>query len=98
MPRRGKIIPFPGTRRAPRAPADERGLAEAHRCDQAEALVVKGLFESEGIPTLLRSNLVTSLHPFSVGDQGQVSVLVPESQLARCRVLLIRVVRGPAPS
>jgi len=98
MRKRGKIIPFPGPRRASRAPADERGLAEAHRCDQAEALVVKSLFESEGIPTLLHSHLVTSLHPFSVGDQGQVAVLVPESQLARCRVLLIRIVRGPRPS
>jgi len=98
MRKRGKIIPFPGLRRTSHRPADEDGLAEVHRCDQAEALVVKSLFESEGIPTLLRSNLVTSLHPFSVGDQGQVAVLVPESQLPRCRVLLIRIVRGPTPS
>jgi hypothetical protein len=98
MGKRGKIIPFPGPRRAAAPPSRDDGLVEAHRCHPAEALVVKSLFESEGIPTLLRSNLVTSLHPFSVGDQGQVAVLVPESQLARSRVLLIRVVRGSAPS
>lgn len=98
MRKRGKIIPFPGSRRASPGPAVEDGLAEVRRCDPAEALVVKSLFESEGIPTLLRSKLVTSLHPFSVGDQGQVAVLVPESQLPRCRALLIRIVRGPAPS
>lgn len=65
-----------------------RELAAIHRCDQAEAIVVKSLFESEGIPTLLRSRLVASVHPFSVGDQGEVVVLVPTSEIARCRVLL----------
>jgi hypothetical protein len=95
MPKRGKVIPFPGQSGASRVPAAERELVEVHRCDQAEALVVKGLFESEGIPTLLRSQLVASLHPFSVGDQGQVFVLVPKNQVSRCRPLLIRLVRNP---
>lgn len=95
MRKRAKIIPFPGPRRAARSAADDRGLTEVHRCDQAEALVVKSLFESEGIPTLLRSHLVTTLHPFSVGDQGQVAVLVPHDQVDRCRGLLIRIVRRP---
>ncbi len=88
MAKRGKIIPFPGSRPVSRQPAPVRGLAEVHRGDQAEALVVKSLFESEGIPTLLRSRLVSSVHPFSVGDQGEVVVLVPESEVARCRILL----------
>jgi len=96
MAKRGKIIPFPGPRRAPREPADDRGLAEVHRCDQAEALVVKSLFESERIPTLLRSRLVSSVHPFSVGDQGEVVILVPERELARCRILLARIAPGPS--
>jgi hypothetical protein len=88
MAKRGKIIPFPGPRPALADPGIERDLAEVHRCDQAEAIVVKSLFESEGIPTLLRSRLVASVHPFSVGDQGEVIVLVPRSEVARCRVLL----------
>jgi hypothetical protein len=95
MRRRAKIISFSGPGRAARRPAGDRGLTEVHRCHHAEALVVKSLLESEGIPTLLRSHLVTSLHPFSVGDQGQVAVLVPESQVDRCRRLLIRIVRRP---
>jgi hypothetical protein len=98
MPRRGKVIPLPSARRTPRPAGSEREFAEVHRCDQAEALVVKGLFESEGIPTLLRSLLVASVHPFSVGDQGEVVVLVPKDQLPRCRPLLIRLVRRPLPS
>src|SRR5262245_51660312 len=87
MAKRGKIIPFPG-RHARAEPDGGRELAEVHRCEQAEAIVVKSLFESEGIPTLLRSRLVTSLHPFSVGDQGEVVVLVPTREVAHCRVLL----------
>jgi PAS domain S-box-containing protein len=88
MARRGKIIPFPGPVPAPEPPADEHGLAELRRCDQAEAMVVKSLLESEGIPTLLRSRIAHSVHPFTVGAQGEVIVLVPHSEIARSRSLL----------
>jgi hypothetical protein len=90
MARRGKVIPFPTRPGAPRRAADERALIELHRCDQAEAVVVKSLLESEGIPALLRSRLALSVHPFSVGAQGEVVVLVPESEIKRSRVLLDR--------
>lgn len=92
MTRRGKVIRFPGL---PPEPRDEPGLVELHRCDQAEALVVKSLLESEGIPTLLRSRLLHSVHPFTVGDQGEVVILVPESEAPRARRLLARVAPGP---
>ena len=88
MARRGKIIPVPPRPAAVRPPADERALTELHRCDQAEAVVVKSLLESEGIPALLRSRLALSVHPFSVGAQGEVVVMVPESEIARSRSLL----------
>jgi hypothetical protein len=89
MRRRGRIIPFPD----PRRPSDVRddGLAEVHRCDQTEAMVVKGLFESEGIPTLLRSRIAHSVHPFTVGAQGEVVILVPEAEASRAAILLARV-------
>ena len=106
MPRRGKVIPFPGRRAAspppdPATPAgaevrqigDARGLVEVHRCDQAEAVVIKSLFESDGIHTLLRSRFAHSVHPFTVGAQGEVVILVPESETKRCRVLLTRIAR-----
>src|SRR3989454_8232673 len=80
MTRRGKVIRFP-TR--PPEPRDSRSLVAVHRCDRAEAVVVKSLFESEGIPTLLRSHLAHSVHPFSVGDQGEVVILVPEAEAPR---------------
>jgi hypothetical protein len=93
-----KIIRFPG---APEPPtrgdsrnADERGLVEVHRCDQPEAMVVKSLFESEGIPTLFRSRLAHSVHPFTVGAQGEVVILVPKKEVTRTRALLVRLARS----
>lgn len=88
MAGRGKVIRLPGP---PRESRDERELVEVHRCDEGEAAVVKGLFESEGIPTFLRSRIAHSVHPFTVGAQGEVVILVPESEAARSRALLARV-------
>jgi hypothetical protein len=96
MKRRGRVIPFP-TGRTPRAGAprpprprggDDNAFVEVHRCDQAEAVVVKSLFESEGIPTLLRARLAHSVHPFTVGSQGEVVVLVAGDHAARARARL----------
>jgi len=87
MTRRGKVIRFPTLPREPRA---DGGLAEVRRCDRAEAVVVKSLFESEGIPTLLRSRLAHSVHPFTVGAQGEVVILVPKKEVSRTRDLLVR--------
>jgi hypothetical protein len=93
MVRRARIIRFP---KSPPEPRD-RDLVEVRRCrDQAEALVVKGLFESEEIPCLLRSRLAHSVHPFTVGDQGEVVVLVPADDAPRARLLLARISPGPS--
>ncbi len=90
MPRPAKIIRFP---RRPAAPSHEHGFVEVRRCDQAEAVVVRSLFESEGIPTLIRSPLAHSVYPFSVGDQGASVILVPAGDAAHARRLLTRLVR-----
>ena len=96
----GQVLPFrrPGRRRrpvaAPPAPAaaDDREFAEVTRVgDQAEALVVRGLLESHGIHVLLRTRLAPSVHPFTVGDQGEVRVLVPRAAHEESRRLLARV-------
>ena len=88
MARRGKVIPFPVRGAARPVPVDERALVELRRCDQAEAVVVKSLLESEGIPALLRSPVTHSVHPFTVGAQGEVTILVPRDDLARSQRLL----------
>jgi hypothetical protein len=91
--RRAKVIRFP-TRPEPRSggPASSpSSLVEARRCrDQAEALVVRGLLESEGIRVVLQSRLAQSVYPFSVGDQGEVLLLVAAADLPRARVVLAR--------
>jgi hypothetical protein len=98
--RRAKIIRFP-TRPASRGGALAGGpsaesvpagtLVEARRCrDQAEALVVRGLLESEGIRVVLQSRLAQSVYPFSVGDQAEVVLLVVAADLPRARVVLAR--------
>ena len=103
--RRAKIIQFP-TRPAARGGAAAGGsppggppegslaagtLVEARRCrDQGEALVVRGLLESEGIRVVLQSRLAQSVYPFSVGDQAEVVLLVAAADLPRARTVLAR--------
>jgi putative signal transducing protein len=95
MPRRrGQLIPFPRRTAPPEPSVSERRLVELRRCDHAEAVVLKSLLESDGIPTFLRSRLAHSVHPFTVGAQGEVVVMVPPGDVVRARGLLIRVVNG----
>ena len=89
MRRRARVIPFP---RSPRPAAAREGLVEVRRCAQAEALVIKSLFESEGIPTLLRARIAHSVHPFTVGTQGEIAVVVPAPEAPRAARLLVRLV------
>ena len=81
----GDVIPFPKRRVEEH---DQSALVEVHRCDQREALVVRGLFESEGIPVIVRSRIAHSVHPFTVGAQGEVVLLVPREEADRSRRLL----------
>jgi hypothetical protein len=86
--RRAKIIRFPT--RSPRT-TSATGLVEARRCrDQAEALVVRGLLESEGIQVVAQSRLAQSVYPFSVGHQAEVLLLVAAVDLPRARTVLAR--------
>jgi len=89
MTRRGKVIPFPRTRPSEPPPS---GLVEVRRCrDQAEALVVQALLDGNGIPTAMRGQLVQSVHPFSVGNAGEVTLLVAAIDADRARRLLAQV-------
>ncbi|HEX9125782.1 MAG TPA: DUF2007 domain-containing protein [Methylomirabilota bacterium] len=86
MTRRGKVIQFP--KRQP-APEPEPALVEVRRCrDQSEALVVRALLDGHGIPAVMRGQLVQSVHPFSVGDAGEVTLLVHAVDADRARQLL----------
>jgi len=92
MARRAKIIRFPTPPPKPPAPGrDAARLVEARRCrDQTEALVVRGLLESEGIAVVPRSRIAPSVYPFSVGQQAEVVLLVAAADLSRARAVLAR--------
>ena len=88
MAPRGKVIPFPKSPPPPPPPAPEApdGLVEIWRCrNQAEALVIRSVLDSEGISSALRSNLSPSVHPFSVGYQACAVILVPAPEAERAR-------------
>ena len=86
MKRRGKVIQFP---KSPPAPEPQSGLVEVRRCrDQAEALVVCALLDGHGSPVVVRGQLVQSVHPFSVGDAGAVTLFVAAADADRARSLL----------
>ena len=97
MTRRGKVIPFPKRQPPPGpapalVPASElpaSGLVEIRRCrDESEALVVRALLDGHGIPAVMRGQLVHSVHPFSVGNAGEVTLLVHAVDADRARQLL----------
>ena len=52
--------------------------------------MIRSLLESEGIRVVLRSNLAQSVHPFSVGNQGEIVILAPDHEAPRARAILIR--------
>jgi hypothetical protein len=93
MRRPGKVIPFPVRLRRPAAPGKpgDGSPVEVRRCrDQSEALVVQSLLASTGIRAILRGHVVQSIHPFSVGAQAAVAVLVAHADVLRARAVLSR--------
>lgn len=92
----GRVIPFPGRSPEPPDPGDFEELARVR--DQAEALVVRGLLEAHGIQVVLRTHVAPSVHPFSVGEQGAVQILVRRDALPASRLLLARIPPGSPPS
>ncbi len=90
----GRVIPF---RRPPPEPPDEGPFEEVTRArDQAEALVVRSLLEAYGIRVLLRTHVAPSVHPFTVGDQAEVRILVTRADVPESRRLLVRLAPGPS--
>lgn len=94
MMRRFRIV---SSRPGRRLVAAKPEFVEVCRCSRHEAVVVASLLESEGIPTVQRSRIAHSVHPFSVGAQGEVVILVPADEAVRARRRLARVVRRPPP-
>lgn len=55
---------------------------------EAEALIIKGLLESNGIACFLQSHAAPSVHVFAVDGLGEVRVMVGESVAAEAKLLI----------
>ncbi len=64
-------------------------LVEVYKAtSEIEAQVIKGLLESYGIASFLKSNAAPSVHMFTVDGMGEVRVMVLESLAAQARELI----------
>ena len=64
-------------------------MVEVYRAaGEAEALIIKSLLESNGIPCLLSSNAAPSVHAFAIDGMGQVKVMVWESMAEEAKGLI----------
>ena len=64
-------------------------LVEVYRAaGEAQAQVIKGRLESNGIYCLLQSNSAPSVHVFSVDGMGEFKVMVRESMADKARELI----------
>ncbi len=66
-------------------------LVEVYKATgEAQALIIKGLLESNGIPCLLKSQAAPSVHAFAVDGMGEVSVMVRQSMAEKANRLIKR--------
>ena len=56
---------------------------------EAQAQIIKGLLESNGIPCLLRSRAAPSVHVFAIDGMGEVKVMVLESRVEEAKRLIV---------
>ena len=59
-----------------------------HASGEAEAYIIKGKLEANGIPCILRSNAARSVHMFTVDGMGEIRVSVNESMAEDARRLI----------
>ena len=56
---------------------------------EMEAQVIKGLLESYGIPSLLKSHAAPSVHMFTVDGMGEVKIMVMRPMAERAKELIM---------
>ena len=64
-------------------------MTEVYRAaGEIEALIIKGLVESNGIPCLLKSDAAPSVHVLTVDGMGEVAIMVWESMAEKAKKLI----------
>jgi hypothetical protein len=67
----------------------EGKLVEVYKArTEMEAQVIRGLLESFGIPSIMKSNAAPSVHMFTVNGMAEVKVMVLEKQAGEARELI----------
>jgi hypothetical protein len=57
--------------------------------NQMEAQVIRGLLESYGIPSFLKSHAAPSVHMFTIDGMGEVKIMVMSSMADRAKELIM---------
>jgi len=71
--------------------SEREPMTEVYRAaGEMEALVIKGLLESNGIPCFLKSDAAPSVHVLTVDGMGEVAIMVWESMVEAAK----RLIRG----
>jgi len=64
-------------------------MVEVYRAaGEAEAQIIKGLLESNGVPCFLKSNAAPSVHAFIFNGMGTVKIMVEESLREKAQRLI----------
>ena len=65
-------------------------MVEVYRATgEAEAQIIRGLLECNGIHCLLKSNAAPSVHVFAINGMGEVKVMVGDSVAKKARRLIV---------
>ena len=70
--------------------SEHEPLTEVYRAaGEMEALIIKSLLESNGIPCFLKSNAAPSVHVLTIDGMGEVAIMVRESMVEEAKKLII---------
>jgi hypothetical protein len=69
---------------------EKEKMVEVYKAtSEMEAQVIKGLLESYGVPSLLKSNAAPSVHMFTIDGMAEVKVMVMSSMADRAKELIM---------
>ncbi len=69
---------------------DEKLVAVYKAAGELEAQVIKGLLESYGIRSFLKSHAAPSVHVLTIDGLGEVKIMVQESLVEKAKKLIER--------
>ena len=69
---------------------EKNDMVEVYKAtSEMEAQVIKGLLESYGIPSFLKSHAAPSVHLFTIDGMGEVKIMVMRSLAERAKELIL---------